>query len=252
MSLTRLFAPTLLILAFAPAGFTCEPEAEALARDALIRSGASLLDCPDDIAPVPGGKTICAVVEGSVQDFTRNWAMRMALEAADPTSGLSRPSDSERVYIVGDTVLTLNLRGIAMSLTCAPRTSEPETAPQAAVPDPPASGPEPMDPAKIGGILRNALGIAGATPFECPESMADAYPGKSVICAVFTGPFDSFTEAWGLPPSMAEPTSDWSRSAPHRRDYDVGGIPMTVVFNNGAVAVTYEVPAARDAAASEP
>jgi len=254
MRSSRLFVPTMLILVFAPIGFTCEPTAEALARDALLRSGASVLDCPEDLAPVPGGKTVCAIANGSVQEFTRNWDMRMALETADAASGLSQPSLSERTYLMGDTVLTLNLRGIAMSLTCAPRTppGAAEAVPPAPVASPGASsGPDPMDPARIDGILRNALGIAGATPFACPESMTDAYPGRGVICAVYTGPFEVFAADWGLPPSTAEPTSEWSRSTPHRRDYDVGGIPMTVVFNNGAVAITYEVPAAGAPTGSE-
>jgi hypothetical protein len=244
----------MLILVFAPIGFTCEPEAEALARDALLRSGASVLDCPEEIAPVPGGKTICAIANGSVQEFTRNWDMRMALEAADEASGLSQPSRSERAYLMGDTVLTLNLRGIAMSLTCAllddPAPADAE--PPAVAPSPgPADGPEPMDPAKIDGILRNALGIAGATPFECPEITADAYPDKGVICAVYSGPFETFAADWGLPPSTAEPTSEWSRSTPYQRDYDVGGIPMTLVFNNGAVAITYELRVAGAPAGSD-
>jgi hypothetical protein len=243
MSSSRLFVPALLILVLAPAGFTCEPEAEALARDALLRSGASVLDCPDDMAAVPGGKAICAIADGSVQQFTRNWDMRMALEAADAASGLSQPSRSERVYLMGDNVLTLNLRGIAMSLTCAPRDA-PEAA--ASAPGPPSgatAGPDPVDPSKIDGILRNALGIAGAAPFACPAGMAEAYPGKALICAVYSGPFESFAADWGLPPSTAEPTSAWTGSTPHRRDYDVGGIPMTLIFNNGAVAITYEIPA---------
>ncbi|MDX1390595.1 MAG: hypothetical protein R3344_15505, partial [Acidobacteriota bacterium] len=201
-------------------------------------------------------QSICAVVDGDLDAFRSAWNAGMAaaggVEVLDPDDESGRTA----AFAVRHTVLTLENRGGALVVSCSgsspaetdPVTPESETtevdthAPSETAAVSPESS-NVTDPEKFRKMVGRALAAAACDVFECPESMWNGLKGQEVICAVCDGTLNEFSRDFGSGSAgPAEPLGEWTRSAPHDREYEVVGIALAVRFNGGAVSVTYTPP----------
>jgi hypothetical protein len=245
---------------FAPAS-ACDPSIEDLARDTLERAGALLFDCPESLrSPRSEERSICATLDEGAESFLDRWNAEMLQyridgdETSDATAGT-------RTYRIDRTDLVLRVRGGAVALVCTPAgteattesTAEPAPAGEAAAAAPadgiaddgqPAAPEQVVDPPSLRDVARRALAATGAAVFFCPDSLRERYAGQGIVCAFYDGTFEEFAEEWALPEGLATPTAEWTAAhGAHERLYDVDGRTLKVRLNNGAAAVTFDLPA---------